>query len=75
MLAVFLLFYGVKENEKKIYGRKNGKEIVDIKNFLSAKLTDTPEKPEKDSRTEQSCRKTDAQKSLMGLAFRLFLHF
>ena len=41
----------MKENEKKIYGRKNGKEIVDIKNFLSAKLTDTPEKPEKDSRT------------------------
>ena len=25
--------------------------IVDIKSFLSAKLTDTPEKPEKDSRT------------------------
>ena len=25
--------------------------IVDIKNFLSAKLTDTPEKSEKDSRT------------------------
>ena len=51
MLAVFLLFYGVKENEEKIYGRKNGKGIVDMKIFLSAKLTDTPEKPEKDSRT------------------------
>ena len=25
--------------------------IADIKSFLSAKLTDTPEKPEKDSRT------------------------
>ena len=25
--------------------------FADIKSFLSAKLTDTPEKPEKDSRT------------------------
>ena len=73
MLAVFLLLYVVKENEKRDLRQEERERnyqaiisqlteklnildevengIADIKNFLSAKLTDTPEKSEKDSRT------------------------
>ena len=72
-LAVFLLLYVVKENEKRDLRQEERERnyqaiisqlteklnildevengIADIKNFLSAKLTDTPEKSEKDSRT------------------------
>ena len=49
--------------------------FADIKSFLSAKLTDTPEKPEKDSRTYQSCRKADAQKKPDGIGLQAFLAF
>lgn len=73
VLAVFLLLYVVKENEKRDLRQEERERnyqaiisqlteklnildevengIADIKSFLSAKLTDTPEKPEKDSRT------------------------
>lgn len=73
VLAVFLLLYVVKENEKRDLRQEERERnyqaiinqlteklnildevengIADIKSFLSAKLTDTQEKPEKDSRT------------------------
>lgn len=97
VLAVFLLLYVVKENEKRdlrqeerernyqaIIGQlteklnildevENG--IADIKSFLSAKLTDTPEKPEKDSERNSRAGKQMHKKKPDGLPSGFFLTF